>query len=255
MGKVLLIARKEFGSIMRSPLFYLIAGICCIIWTMQYLSFLERFAQMGMRAAMQGGAQGQSLFNTVFVQHISVVNLVFIFALPAFTMWLVAEEKKMRTFDLLLTSPVSSTQIALGKFFAGMGIAFVLLLVSFLYPAGTAMIADFSWGTLLTLYLGVFLLSGVYVASGLFASSMTESVVLAVIMGVIFNFMIWFVGQSLSGSQTQWVANVADYLSVGPHLVNFLKGTLKVSSVVFFVSVIAFFVFLSQRVIESARWR
>lgn len=254
MRSIFLIARKDFKQVVTSPLFFFIAALCTIVWTIMYKTFLQQFAEQGMMSMMQGG-HGQSLMTTVFVQHISVVNLVLIFTLPALTMRLLSEEKKMRTYDLLLTAPVSSTDIAVGKFLAGFGIATVLLFVSFLYPAFTSLLAHFDWTTLFVLYLGIWLLTGLYSAAGLFASSLTESAMLAVFMGVVFNLLIWFVGQSGAGSTIHWWASVAAYISVGQHLVNFLKGMIKVSSVVFFVSSAAFFVFLSQRVVESSRWR
>ena len=255
MRTILLIARKDFKQVVTSPLFFLVSALCTIVWTIMYRTFLQQFASQSMMSMMQGNQSGQSLMNTVFVQHISVVNLVLIFTLPALTMRLISEEKKLHTYDLLLTSPVSSTDIAVGKFLAGFGIASVLLFISFLYPAFTRLLAVFHWTTLLVLYLGIWLLTALYAAAGLFASSLTESAMLSVFMGVVFNLLIWFIGQSGAGSEIQWWASVANYISVGQHLVNFLKGMIKVSSLVFFVSSTAFFVFLSQRVVESSRWR
>jgi ABC-2 type transport system permease protein len=98
-------------------------------------------------------------------------------------------------------------------------------------------------------------LTALYSASGLFASSLTESAMLAVFMAVVFNLLIWFVGQAGANSDIKWWASVSEYISVGQHLVNFLKGVIKISSLVFFISVTGFFVFLSQRVVESTRWR
>ncbi len=255
MGSIWLIAKKDFKQIVTSPLFFLISALCTIVWSLMYLSFLRSFAGQGMYAKLQGGGEHLSLMNSVFVQHISVVNLVLIFTLPALTMRLISEEKRMRSYDLLLTSPITSTDIAVGKFLAGLGAASLLLLISFIYPAGTAFIAKFNWATLVVLYFGIFLITALYTACGLFASSLTESAMLSVFMGVVFNLMIWFLGQSGAGSDVKWWASVAEYISVGQHLVNFLKGNLRVSSIVFLLSAASFFVFLCQRVIESARWR
>ncbi len=255
MRSILLIAKKDFKQVVTSPLFFVICAFCTIVWTIMYRVFLQQFASQSMMSMMQGSQAGQSLMNTVFMQHISVVNLVLIFTLPALMMRLISEEKKLHTYDLLLTSPVSSTDIAVGKFLAGFGIATVLLFVSFLYPAFTRILADFNWSTLFVLYFGIWLLTALYSAVGLFASSFTESALLSLFIGVVFNLLIWFAGQSGAGSDIQWVASVSNYISVGQHLVHFLKGMIKISSLVFFVSSTAFFVFLSQRVVESSRWR
>jgi ABC-2 type transport system permease protein len=78
---------------------------------------------------------------------------------------------------------------------------------------------------------------------------------LAVFMGVVFNLLIWFVGPSGAGSETKWLASFMEYITVGQHMMNFINGSVQVSSLIFFITVIGFFVFLSQRVVESSRWR
>lgn len=191
----------------------------------------------------------------VFLMHISQINLLFVFVVPALTMRLLAEEKRMRTYDLLLTSPISATQIALGKFFAGWGAVSALTLISFLYPLATRMVAAFPFGPLLSAYLGVVLVSGAYVAVGLFASSLTESILLSVVMGLIFNILLWFISQGPGADSHPLLASVLEYMSLGQHFLGFIMGAIKLKSVVFLLSVIGLFVFLTQRVVESSRWR
>jgi ABC-2 type transport system permease protein len=256
MKQVLAIAGRDFRSIVTSPIYFVIAGICGFIWSLRYLQDLFNFASRMSMAAMQGGGPGGMNINyQLFLQHISYVHLIFIFAVPAVTMRLLSEEKKQRTYDLLLTSPITATQIALGKFLAGYGAVAVLVLISFLYPAGTALVAKFSWSTLLTAYLGVLLVAGFYVSVGVFASSLTDSAMLSVVLGVLFNLTIWFVGVAQESVDSSLWNSVLAYVSIGQQFFNFLKGTLRLSSVVFFLSAISFFVFLCQRVVESARWR
>jgi ABC-2 type transport system permease protein len=201
------------------------------------------------------GREAPNIIRSVFTPHVQVTNLIFIVILPTLTMRLISEEKKSRTYDLLLTSPITATEIILGKFFAGLGATTILLLVSFLYPISMGLVADFSWVMLLTLYLGMFLMSALYTASGLFASTLTESAMLAVFMGVIFNFLIWFIGPSASGTEIKWLAAVMEHMTVGQQMMGFINGSVQISALIFFVTVIGFFLFLSQRVVESSRWR
>lgn len=214
------------------------------------------FGERAMMSGMSPGADGGlNLHLTVFLYHISQINLLFIFMIPALTMRLLAEEKKLRTYDLLLTSPITSTQIVVGKFLAGFGAVAFLTSISFLYPLFTATFAGVQFGPLLVAYLGVLLVSAAYVAVGLFASSLTESVVLSVCMGLIFNLSLWFISQGVDFSNDPMFMSVMEHLSVGNHFMNFVKGSLKLSSSVFLLSVIGFFVFLTQRVVEASRWR
>ena len=251
------IALRDFRSLVQTPLFFFVSGMCALIWSFMYIRVIDAFSRMSLQMAFQSRGQGQgiSLHFEAFVKHISLVNFLLILAIPALTMRLFSEEKKMRTYDLLLTSPVDATQIAIGKFLAGFGAATVLVLISFLYPMSTAFLTDIQWGPLLASYLGLWLLVGSYVAIGVFASSLTESVMLAVVMALIFNVGLWFVG---SGGDivegTFWKA-FFNQIAIGEHFLGFIKGGVKLASVVFFVSVISLYCFLTQRVVESSRWR
>lgn len=254
MRAVFTLAWKDLRNLITSPLFYVIAGLCSVVWSSYYMPSLIGFAEQS-RVYMQPGIEsGMNLQRSVFLKHIWVTNFLYIFVIPALTMRLLAEEKRLRTYDLLLTSPVSATQIALGKFLGGMGAVSALTFISFLYPLGTRLVGDFPFGPLLTAYLGVLLVAGAYVAVGLFASSLTESVLLSVVLGLIFNLLFWFIGQGgEDGAST--LAKVLEYMSIGQHYVSFILGSIKINALVFLLSVIGIFVFLTQRVVESSRWR
>jgi len=255
MRAVLTLAKKDLKNLLMSPLFYIIAGLCSLLWSYSFMRNLLMFAERS-RSFMQPGMEaGMNLQREVFLMHISQINLLFVFVVPALTMRLLAEEKRMRTYDLLLTSPISATQIALGKFLAGWGAVGALTLISFLYPLATRAVAEYPFGPLLTAYLGVFLVSGAYVAVGLFASSLTESIMLSVVMGLMFNILLWFISQGAGDGSTTWVSSVLEYMSIGQHFLGFIMGAVKLNSTVFFLSLIGLFVFLTQRVVESSRWR
>ncbi len=255
MRAVLTIAGKDLRNLLTSPMFFIISGLCSVLWTYAYLRALLTFVEK-TRAFMQPGMEsGMNLQQQVFLMHISQINLLFVFVVPALTMRLLAEEKRFRTFDLLLTSPITSTHIALGKFLAGFGAVTALTLISFMYPLATRAVAEFPMGPLLAAYAGVILVSGTYVAVGLFASSLTESVMLSVVLGLIFNISLWFISQGMAGDASPAVAAVIEYLSLGQHFLGFIMGSIKSASVVFMCSVMGLFVFLTQRVVESARWR
>ncbi len=247
------IAWKDIRNLLTSPLFFIIAGLCTILWSYTFIRNVVQFAENSRQN--MGAESGLNLQREVFMMHISQINLLFIFVVPALTMRLLAEEKRLRTYDLLLTSPVTATNIALGKFLAGWAAVLALTLISLLYPLSVRTVTAFPMGPLLSAYLGVALVSGAYVAVGLFASSLTESIVLSVVMGLIFNIMLWFIAQGTGGDSSPVVAAVFEYLSIGQHFLNFILGSIKLKSVVFFTTLIGLFVFLTQRVIESSRWR
>lgn len=259
MKPLLVIASKDLKTYFMSPLFYMIAGICTVVWSIVFGTAISQFMSASvaqMMQSMQGeAAEGINLHRTVFAYHASMVNLVMIMATGALSMRLLSEEKKQRTFDLLLTSPVTASDITIGKWIAGTLAAWGLLAVSLLYPLSLLFFGKLEWGPLASTYIGLMCLAGVYVSVGLFASSLTESSVLAVVMAILFDFMLFFIsapGQSADGPIEK---AVFDQLSIGGHLSTFVGGSIGLSGVVFFLSLIFMFTLLTQRVIESARWR
>jgi len=256
MKRTVTIAGKDFKSMIVSPIFMIMAGFMTLILSFTFLRSLMQFTERSVMSAMQfGGDAGQNLHMTVFIGHISMTNLIFVVIIPALTMRLLAEEKKMRTYDLLLTAPVTATDIALGKFLAGLFAAGVLTLISMLYPLSLRFVSDYNVTMLISAYLGLFFVTGIYVAVGLFGSSLTESIFLSVVIGIIFNLGLWFVAQGADFfDSSKWVA-LMEHMALGQHFANFVRGTPKISSLVFLLSCMGFFVFLTQRVVESSRWR
>ena len=257
MRSVFVMAWRDFKSIVTSPTFFMIGFFCTLIWAFSYANILYQFDQLlsqPPQLALQMGPRNIHL--NVFGSYLaSPVHLVMLLAVPALTMRLLSEEKKQRTYDLLLTAPVSATQIAIGKYLSGLAVSMVLIFISLLYPLMTSFFVDFPLGPLMTSFFGFSLLVGSYVAVGLFASSLTSSVMLSVILGVLLNVAILIFSSGAEGIDYPLVTDLLDHLSVGRQLQGFLLGNIKTRSVIFFVSFISLFVFLVQRVIESSRWR
>ena len=256
MRGAFVIAGKDLRSMFASPLFYILSGICTLAWSVIFFFTVGEFMQQSLFSRMQGGGDsGLNLHFNVVLNHLRLVNLVMILASAALTMRLFAEEKRNRTFDLLLTAPVTATEITIGKLIAGVLTGWALVAVSLLYPLSLAFFGALDWGPLASSYIGMFLLVAAYISIGMFCSSLTQSGVLAVLMALIFNIMLWFVGAAADSADNPIVKKVFEHMSVGMHYENFLKGGVSVSGLVFFCSMIFLFAFLTQRVVESARWR
>lgn len=257
MRGAFVIAGKELKGFLFSPAFYVMLTLITAVLSYVYPLQLAMFNQLLQNYVMQQGIPQQQLniHYGVFLRHLSYLNLMLIFIVPALTMKLLAEEKKMRTFDLLLTSPVTSFEIVFGKYLAALGAIGFLMLVAFLYPAVTSVFAKFSWGPLLIAFLGIFLVAAVYAAMDLFCSSLTEQALIAYVMSVVLNVAIWFVGMSVELIDSQAVRQVFEHLSMNTHLSSLVEGTLRSSGLVFLLSMITLFVFLAERVVESSRWR
>jgi len=176
--------------------------------------------------------------------------------IPLITMRLFSEEKKMKTDELLMTSPVSINSIVLGKFLSSLCFFLVILGLTAIYPW-----ILFKYGTpapelgpILTGYLGLFLLGACFIAIGLLASSLTENQIVAAVIGFVTLLLFYVIGWPAS-TVGPTAGKVLEYLSLLDHFTGFSKGLLESKDIIYFLSVILFALFLSKRSLESMRWR
>jgi len=257
MYATLVIFKKELAGFFKSPLFYFLSFMMTILLSILFSISLDKFAQTSSNAMLQFGMQPQllNIHYSVFLPHLSIINLIFIFLIPALTMKLISEEKKVRTFDLLLTSPINSVSIVLGKYLASLVVVCGLIGVSFVYPLVASRVFEFSWAPTLVAALGIFLVAAVYSSMNLLASSLTENSLVAFVLSIVFNLSIWFVGALNESFDEVLIKNILEHISLNNHLAGLIEGTIRTNGLVFFFSLIFLFCFLTERVIESARWR
>ncbi|MGE5087155.1 MAG: ABC transporter permease [Bacillota bacterium] len=257
MNGALTIFKKEIKGFYLNPTFWIISFLVSMIFSWVYPIQLNLFAQLLMNYVMQQGIPTNQLniHYGVFLRQLSYLNLILIFVVPALTMKLFAEEKKLRTFDLLLTSPVTSFQIVVGKYFVALGAMGGIVLLALSYPVATATLAKINWAPLFIAFFGIFLVGSVYSAMSLFCSSLTENSLVAYVMSVILNISIWFVGIGSEVVDSELGRKIFEHVSLRTHLSNLVEGTVRTNSLVFFGSVIVLFCFLAERVVESSRWR
>ncbi|MEK6627919.1 MAG: ABC transporter permease subunit [Bdellovibrionota bacterium] len=257
MNAALVIFKKELAGFFKSPLFYFLSFMMTILLSILFSISLDKFAQTSSNAMLQFGMQPQllNIHYSVFLPHLSIINLIFIFLIPALTMKLISEEKKLRTFDLLLTSPVSSASIVMGKYFAALSVILALIIVSFIYPFVSRRVFEFSWLPTLVAALGIFLVAAVYTSMNLFASSLTENSLVAFVLSIVFNLSVWFVGAANESFDEPLLKAVLEHISLNNHLAGLIEGTIRTSGLIFFFSLIFLFCFITERVIESSRWR
>lgn len=257
MSGTMTIFKKELKGFLFSPTFWVICFLISVVFSWVYPIQLNLFSQLLMNYVMQQGVpQNQlNIHYGVFLRQLSYLNLLLIVVVPALTMKLFAEEKKLRTFDLLLTSPVTSLQIVLGKYLAALGAVFGLVLIAFLYPLATSTMATVNWMPLFIAFFGIFLVGAVYTAMNLFASSLTDNSIIAYVASVIFNVSIWFIGVGAEVMDSEAGRKVFEHISLSTHLSSLVEGTLRTNALIFFLSLIVLFCFLAERVVESLRWR
>jgi ABC-2 type transport system permease protein len=257
MDKIMAIFKKEVKGFFFNPNFLVVCALCSVILSWIYPIQLNMFANELRNFVYQSQTPKQQLniHYAVFLRHLSYLNLMLILIVPALTMRLFAEEKKMHTFDLLLTSPVSSLQIVIGKYWATLAAILTIILIALMYPVMTSFFVKVNWVTLCISFFGIFLVSAVYGAMDLFCSSLSESAIVSYVMAVLFNVAIWFVGIGGEVVDSSLGRKIFEHISLSQHLSSFVEGTIRSSTLVFFASLIFLFGFLTERVVESSRWR
>ena len=185
---------------------------------------------------------------------LSNMSVVLLFIIPLITMRSFAEEKKNKSFALLLSSPVSLGEIVAGKFLACLGVVVTMILLTsysviFLMAMGAPEV-----GPIVSGYLGILLMSGCYVAMGLFASSLTDNQIVAAVIGFGFIFFMWIIGWAAQAAD-EGMGLILNYISLVSHMEPFLKGIIDSNHVVYYLSFMAFGLFLTHRVVDSRRWR
>lgn len=179
---------------------------------------------------------------------------IVIFLVPILTMKLWSEEKKQKTDQLLLTSPVRLTSIVFGKYLAALLIFLTGLFITIVYAGIISVFADPGWPLVLTNFLGLLLLGAALISIGLFISSLTESQLISAIVSFAISLLIMMMDSLSSFINIKLLANLFNAISFNRHYQNFTSGILNLTDIVFFLSVSLTFIFLNIRVLEKKRW-
>ena len=184
----------------------------------------------------------------------SSMFFIIIFAIPVITMKTFSEEKRQKTDQALLTAPTSLTEIAMGKFFGAFILYAICCLIMLVYAVVISFFAVPQWSVILCTMLGILLLGGALIAINVFISSLTESVVIAAVISMGVNLLIYFMNQITGLIPITWITTILGKLDFVNYYSNFTYGLLNVADVIFFVSVIGLFIFFTVRVLEKKRW-
>ena len=256
MSPVGAIVRKELRSYFVSPIAYVVAAVfLLLIGLLTYLAVLTAGNRSLQMLSIQGNLPELNVNELVFRPVFYNMAVLLLLIIPILTMRLFAEEKKLKTMELLLTSPVTVTDIVAGKFIAALTVFAGMLVLSAAAPAALAPFAEFQWMPILTAYLGVLLLGGLFLSTGLLASGLTENQIIAVMLSFGALLLLWLLGWAGQLLSETVLGKVLLYLSPLDHFENLVKWLVETKDLVYFVAGIAFSLFLTHRVIDSQRWR
>lgn len=171
---------------------------------------------------------------------------IFLFLIPAVTMRLWAEEKKMGTLETLMTLPVTETQVVIGKFLASFCFLLLTLILSGILSLILLYLGEPDLGVIMASYLGALFLGSAYLAIGLWVSSFTENQIIAFVVAIAISFAMLIVGESLvTMAMPQWLVPILQYLGLATHFNSITRGVIDSRDVIYYLSVIGFFLYLN----------
>lgn len=233
LSKWWVVARREWQVAFQTPLAYILLALWMLLGGFMYVGLLV-------------SSQSTDLGN--LVQNLTVLVL---FMAPFLTMRLLAEERRSGSDELVLTAPISASQWVVGKYIGAVLVWSVFILVSLLFPLVTSRLGAVDWGVIGASWGGLWLFGDATLAVGLFASSLTDSQLVAAMLSFVITLLFYIASWVQT---TGWVSTFLSYIDLPNQLTQFSIGSINASALVFFGSLIGGFLFLSVRSIDLRRW-
>ena len=257
MRNVMAIAGRELRSYFASPVAYVLLAAYLALAGYFFYALLVAFNQTLQMYSMMRNPEMLSRFNLnqmVIVPLLHNLSVLLIFIVPAVTMRMFPEEKRAGTYELLLTSPVRVGEIVLGKFLGGLVLVLLMVALSGLFGALLLAYGNPEVKMMLAGYLGLLLMATVFLAIGTLISSFTDNVVIAYV-GTLFTLLVLYtigwLGETVQGA----AGNLIKYASITDHFQELTKGIVDTRDLVYFITLLVIGLFVTQRSVESVRWR
>jgi ABC-2 type transport system permease protein len=239
MRNVWIIAKRELGAYFGTPLAYVFAVIFVAL-TGAFAFYIGNFFE-----------RGQADLQSFFAYH----TWLYLLLVPAIAMRLWAEERKAGTIELLMTLPVTTFEAILGKFLAAWAFIGIALLLTIPMWFTVSYLGDPDHGVILASYIGSFLMAGAFLAIGSCISALTKNQVIAFIVASTLCFLLVMSGSEMvlnvfRGWAPQFITQAVSSLSFLNHFDLISKGVIGLPSLIFYLSLIAFFLFANMIIVE-----
>jgi ABC-2 type transport system permease protein len=241
MRTTLIVARRELGGYFATP----VAAVFIVIF----------LVLQGVLTFNLGNffARDQADLAPFF----GFIPWVFLLLVPAITMRLWAEERRLGTIELLLTLPITQTQAVVGKFLAAWAFCAIALLLTFPFVITVNILGNPDNGVIATGYLGALLVAGSFLSIGAAVSAATKNQVIAFVLGVavcfVFAVASYPIVTEFLSQNTPVLADIARRLSVADRFQSFQRGIISARDLIFFASFIGFWLFVNTVIVEHRK--
>lgn len=257
MRNILAIAGKELRAYFHSPIAYLIIAVYTLLCGFFFYNITAEFVIQTMRMEAMGGMGAQPMsLNTYIIRPLfeGILTVVLLLLIPLITMRLYAEEKRSGTIELLMTSPLTDLQIIFGKFLGALALYVVLIILTFGYIGTLFLYGNPDAKPLLAVALGILLFGAALLALGMWISTLTKNQIIAATVSFV-AFLLLYVFNWVSAYSSSDAGRLFSYLSLTTHFDSFAKGVIDLKDLVYYLSVIAFGLFLTARSVQALKGR
>jgi ABC-2 type transport system permease protein len=253
MRNIIAIAQRELNAYFGSQIAYVLLGFFALLFGWFFYVPLAYFEQQSMQMGMNP-MQTMNINQMLIGPTLMNTTVIMLFLFPLITMRTYAEEKRSGTIELLLTSPVTDVQIILGKFLGAMALYACMLALSMIHIAILFIYGNPEWKPIVTGYLGLLMMGGCFLSLGLFISSLTKNQIVAAMATFAVFLMLWVINWigTFVGPTTQ---AVLAHLSLTEHFDDFARGIIDTKHIIYYLSFMAFGLFLTAKSVDSERWR
>lgn len=241
------IFRREMLSLWVTPLAWVLLGVFLILQGGIFYSIIVHFSTFTDLSVDDGPLGAYFGQNSVFLL------MTLLLMCPALSMRLLAEERRSGTIEALLTAPVGSAGVVLGKYAAALVTYVAMWVPTLLYVVILRKTGSVDWLVILASYLGLFLVGAQYLAIGALASALTQSQFVALLVTVLIQFGLFVLGIGEYIFDPGLLHDVCSYVSLAGHMEDFSKGIVDTRRVLYDLSLAGFSLFLAVRVVDS--WR
>ena len=237
MYNIQIILRREIQSFFNIPMAYIFLVIFAIVSGYFFTNTFFLFGQSDLRV----------LFD--------MIPLVYLFFIPAVSMGLIARENNIGTMETISTMPLNTYEFVIGKFLAGLSLIMLgLFATSIHFITLVAVGTNVDYGAIFSGYLGLALMGATFTSIGIYASSVTENQVVAFIIGVFLVLVFYMLDKTLVFAP-QSIVGIIQFLAVDYHLSNISRGVIDSRNIIYFLSMIGFFIYLTIQTLEVRRWK
>ncbi|WP_299682782.1 gliding motility-associated ABC transporter permease subunit GldF [uncultured Dokdonia sp.] len=237
---MLAILKKEINSFFASPIGYLVISLFLVVTGLFLWVFEGEFNIPG-----SGFADLAPFFQ--------LAPWIFIFLIPAITMRSFSDEQKTGTLELLLTKPISTLQLVLGKYFGALVLLIIAILPTLIYVIAIHQlgnpVGNLDVGVTIGSYIGLVLLAASFSAMGIYASTLSDNQIVAFITAVLFCFIFYFGIEGIASYTSTFIAN----FGMQTHYDSISRGVIDTRDVIYFISLIAFFIYLTKNKLQKTR--